>query len=111
MQICQYVHVNGDKRFVYHLKRKCWLRKQQKKTGIEVMLVKKNRTWTESWFPILVAQRQAALSSVSFGSLPQGQADTAADTRKGDQSRFRKGDQSNTEANATTSALVLPILL
>ena len=60
---------------------------------------------------MLVAQRQAARSSVSFGSLPQGQADTAADTRKGEQSKLRMGDQNNTEANATTSALLLPILL
>ena len=64
-------------------------------------------TWTESCCAILVAQRQAALSSVSFGSLPQGQADTAADTRKGEQSRFH----SKTEVNPTTSALTLPILL
>ena len=68
-------------------------------------------TWTESCWAMLVAQRQAALSSVSFGSLPQGQADTAADTRKGEQSKLRMDDQSNTEANATTSALLLPILL
>ena len=70
-------------------------------------LLVRNQTWTESCCAILVAQRQAALSSVSFGSLPQGQADTAADTMKGEQSKF----QSNTEANATTSALLLPIPL
>lgn len=74
-------------------------------------LVKRTQTWTESCWAMLVAQRQAARSSVSFGSLPQGQADTAADTRKGEQSKLRMGDQNNTEANATTSALLLPILL
>ena len=45
-------------------------------------------TWTESCCAILVAHRQAALSSVSFGSLPQGQADTAPDMRNGEQSKF-----------------------
>ena len=56
----------------------------------------------DSCWATLVAQRQAALNSVSFGSLPHGHADTAEDTMM--------GKQSNTKANPTTSALLLPIL-
>ena len=85
---------------------------QQQRIFLQIMtmwwtMVSKMETCTESCCAILVAQRQAALSSVSFGSLPQGQADTAADTRMGEQSKFRMTN----EANATTSALLLPILL
>ena len=65
-----------------------------------------------------MAQRQAALSSVSLGSLPQGHADTAADTRVGADDEIKTtemiGDQEakeiKEEANAKTPACLLPIL-